>query len=175
MSAGSVTARRACRLRRSAVLPKSGYGRPRQDSRSFGPRAERRLDAPAHLAERVASQDHLVAVLEEGAGGAVRQLDRLGPVPAQFDQAAALVALGAGDGARREQVARAHARAVDGQMGNLLRDGPVEMTRIGAGHLSPVQLDLQCNVVGPRLLAQVLERLRLLRLARDSALGQLVQ
>ena len=53
--------------------------------------AERRLDPAAHLAERLAPQDHLVAVLEERAGGAVGQLDRLLAVPAQLDQAAALL------------------------------------------------------------------------------------
>ena len=42
--------------------------------------AERRLDPAAHLAQRLAAQDDLVAVLEERARGAVGELDRLLPV-----------------------------------------------------------------------------------------------
>ena len=54
----------------------------------------------AHLAERLAAQHDLVAVLEERARRAVGQLDRLRPGPRQLEQAAALLALGARDRAR---------------------------------------------------------------------------
>src|SRR5215207_2200336 len=139
------------------------------------PVVRRRLDPAADLAEWVAAQDHLVAVLEERASGAVRQLDRLLSVPAQLDQASTLLPLGAGDGACGEQVARAQARAVHRQVSDLLGYRPVQVPRVRARHNGAVQLDLQWDVEGPWLLAQIVERVWLLRLARDAAVGELVE
>src|SRR5688500_2117078 len=120
-----------------------------------------RLDSAAHLAQRVAAQHDLVAVLQEGAGRAVRQLDRLVAVPAQLDQASALVAVRPRDRPGGQQVAGPEARAVHRQVRYLLRDRPVEVAGIRLRDDSPVQLDRQCNVVGPRLLREIRERRRL--------------
>src|ERR1051326_7141208 len=48
---------------------------------------------------------HLVVVVQPGAGAAVGQRQRLGAVPGQLEQAAALVPVLAADRAGREQVA----------------------------------------------------------------------
>src|SRR5829696_3882131 len=128
-------------------------------------RREHRFDPPAHLAQGLAAQHHLVAVLEERAGRAVGQLDRLLAVPAQLDEAPALFALRSGDRAGREQVTRAQARAVHGQVRDLLRARPVEVTRVGAGDHRAVQLDLERDVICPGLLGEIRQRRRLLPLA----------
>jgi 4-alpha-glucanotransferase len=84
-----------------------------------------RLDRPDHVAEgdpaaarargRVAEHD-LVAVLEEGTTAGHRLL----PAPAELEERPALARLGSADRAGREQVARAGAGAVDGQVGEHL-------------------------------------------------------
>ena len=52
-----------------------------------------------------------VAVFEERALDAAVELDRLGAVPADLQQAAALVLLGAGDGAAAQEIADIHGAA----------------------------------------------------------------
>src|SRR5688572_15543317 len=85
------------------------------------------LDPAAHFPQRIAAQHHLVAVLQERAGRAVGQLDRLLAVPAQLDQASALLALRPRDRPGGQQVAGPQARAVHGEVRDLLGDGPVEV------------------------------------------------
>src|SRR6516162_1106158 len=61
--------------------------------------------------------DDLVAVFEEGAPGAVGQVQGLGAVPGQFQETAELAALGAADRARGVQVPGAQRRAAAGEVG----------------------------------------------------------
>src|SRR4051794_15358548 len=110
-------------------------------------RLPRGLDAAADLAEsdpaaaragcRVA-EHHLVAVREEGAA----VTERLGATPGQLEERAALVALGAADGAGGVEVAGAERGAVDGEVGQHLGRGPVHgAVRRAADHRA-VQLNL---------------------------------
>src|SRR5918992_2814711 len=121
-------------------------------------------DRAAHFAERHApgatSQDHGVAVLEERALAAVGEPQRVAPVPRQLDQAAHRAGLRARDRARGEQVAGPRRRAVDGRVGELLRERPVQAAGVGPRDDRAVQLDLELDVQRPvSLRAQVRERL----------------
>src|ERR671910_574198 len=75
--------------------------------------------AEAYAAGRRRPHHHLVAVLQEGVRLAP-QVERLGAVPGQLEQAAALLLLRAGDGAGAEQVAGPQRGAVHGQVGEHL-------------------------------------------------------
>src|SRR5215210_604274 len=163
----------------SQLIPRRGVlcvrSRPavRSAARSAARSAVRGLYPAAHLAQWVASEDHLVAVLQKGARGAVLELDRLLSVPAQLDEAAALVWLGAGDRAGGEEVAGPQPRSVHREVGHLLCDRPVQVARVRARHDRFVQLHLERDVERPWILAQVLERLGLLWLARHAPVREL--
>src|SRR6516162_9931738 len=90
--------------------------------------------APADLAEADqltvrarggGGNDDVVSVFEEGAPGAVGQVQRLGAVPGQFQEAAELSPFRAADRARGVQVPGAQRRAAAGEVGEHLRRGPV--------------------------------------------------
>src|SRR5687767_14563805 len=120
----------------------------------------RRLDPPGHLAEgdaaaaaprRGGGEGHLVAVLEEGAGRAVGEGQRLLPAPGQLDERAALVLRRAGDGAGGEQVPGAQAGAVDGHVCQLLGRRPVHEAERRAADQLTVEPHLDADVESPRL------------------------
>ena len=139
---------------------------------AYAPTIRPRTSASATAASPVArepAQDDLVAVLEERALAPAGEREGLGAVPRQLEQAAALLALGARDRPRAEQVAGAHRGAVDGQVGDLLGDAPVQVARVGLRHALAVELDLERDVERPRLLAQVRGGRRVLRLERRGA------
>src|SRR4051794_32503078 len=118
-------------------------------------------DAPAAGAGGGVAQRHLVAVLEEGAAAA----ERLLPAPAQLEERAALAGLGTADGARGEQVARACAGAVHGEVGEHLGGGPVHRAVRRPAHDLAVEhhLDLDVERPGVSAAGEVGERLRVLR------------
>src|SRR5262245_35937897 len=82
-------------------------------------------DALESIALAPAAEDDFVAVLEEPALLAVRQLQRLGSPPRQLEQAPPLVFLRPGNRAAAEQVAGAQVAAIAGVMGDELRRRPV--------------------------------------------------
>src|SRR3954454_19558919 len=101
------------RIPRSSVCD-CGAPAPSSAAATRGPPpSPRGLDTAGHLAEvdagavragRAGGEGHDVAVLEEGAGAAVGEADRLATAPGQLDEGAALVPARAGDGAGGEQV-----------------------------------------------------------------------
>src|SRR5262249_3893027 len=134
------------------------------------------LAPPAH--------DEAVAVFQEGALGAAGQFDRLGTVPGNLQQAAALVLLGAGDRAGAEEITDIHGAAGGSVVHQLLHRGPVHVFEIGAAdarrgiRAARAQRDIELDIVvlRPGLLeivewhrrlrrAQLPERLQ--RLTRD--------
>ena len=114
----------------------------------------RREHAAGHLAERdpatrdpgsgVAERDR-VAVLEEAALHAV-DVEGLLTSPRELEQRAALPGGGSGDGARSPQVARAHARAVHGGVGEHLSGRPVHGGVRRARHDGSVEEHLDLDV-----------------------------
>src|SRR3569833_1344688 len=87
--------------------PRNGRKSLRRDNRPLH-RAE--ADAVA-IALAPAAHDELVAVFEEGALGTAVKRDRLGAVPADLQQAAALILPGTGDGAAAQEIADIHGAA----------------------------------------------------------------
>src|SRR3954452_2041830 len=93
-------------------------------------------NSPAHLAQT----DAAGCALEDD-GVAVAQEAR-----AALEQRALAAGRGAGDRAGGVDVAGPRARAVDGRVRELLREGPVQVARVGAADRRPVELDLQLDV-----------------------------
>src|SRR5918994_127459 len=139
----------------------------------------RRLDPAAHLGQRNrraalagrarAAEDDLVAVLEEGALGAVGETKRLLAGAGRLQQAAVGSRLETGDRAGGVEVAGADGGAVDGGVGELLGAAPVEAARVGSGdhvllaRAGRDQGGLQLQIEGPGLVrSQVLVRWRVL-------------
>src|SRR5262245_62331379 len=87
-------------------------------------------DSPESFALAIPAKYHLVAVLQEPARLARRQVDRLGASPGQFDQTAQAVFRRARDRAARDQVARPQVATVARVMREHLRERPVEVPRI---------------------------------------------
>src|SRR5689334_401302 len=79
-----------------------------------------------------AAHEKRIAVFEERAPGTPVELERLGAVPADLQQAAALVLFGTGDGARPQEIADIHRTAAGGVVHELLHRGPVHVLEIGA-------------------------------------------
>src|SRR4051812_37672815 len=90
--------------------------------------------AQVHDTSRVALEDHSVAVLEERARASVGKLEWSFASPRQLDEAALAAAFRAGDRARGVQIARPDRGAVRGEVGELLRDRPVEPRERRGGH-----------------------------------------
>src|ERR1700744_3726839 len=67
-----------------------------------------------------AAHDKRIAVLEKASFDTAGKLDRMGPIPADFKQAAALVRFRAADGAAAQEVADVHGAARGGVMHQLL-------------------------------------------------------
>ena len=86
---------------------------------------------------------------------AVGEGQRLLAAPAELEEAAAGVLAGAGDRARPEEVAGAHRRAVDGEVGEHLGRRPVHVAELRARDDGAVPLDLDVDVeaVGVRAVA----------------------
>src|SRR5680860_841973 len=116
-----------------------------------------------------------VAVLEEGALNAGNRKGLLA-TPRQLEQRSALVLLCAADRARGEQVAHAKGRAVDGQVREHLRGGPVHRpVRRASDHLA-VQLDLEVDVVASHGAGtEVVERFRILARKVDASCRQCLE
>src|SRR3954468_11827029 len=102
-------------------------------------------NSPAHLAQT----DAAGCALEDD-GVAVAQEAR-----AALEQRALAAGRGAGDRAGGVDVAGPRARAVDGRVRELLREGPVHMAGVRAADRLAVQLDLQLDV--QRVVARGLE------------------
>src|ERR1700753_2510422 len=96
---------------------------PRNDE-NLSRRKYRRLDfADADaiaVALAPAAHHQRIAVFKKCAFGALGQLDRLGAIPAYFEQAAALMFLRAADGARPQEIADIHSAAGGGVVHQLL-------------------------------------------------------
>src|SRR5690606_16016421 len=106
-------------LLRMASRGGSGAAARRQQHAAAFAEADRGLA----LAAAAGTQDHLVAVLEEGAGLAAGERERLLAAEGALQQAAELAGLGAGQGAGAEQVARLQLAATDAVVGDHLRHG----------------------------------------------------
>src|SRR4029078_10874118 len=119
-----------------------------------------------------AAHDQRTAVFEERSPDAAGQLNGSRTVPADLEETAALVLLGAGDGAGPQECADIHGAAGRGVVHQLLHRRPVHVFEIGAADSPPLihgastQGDVKLHVVIVRLrLAQVFQRLRGLRRA----------
>src|SRR5690349_18525777 len=82
-------------------------------------------DAHRILALAPGAQRHLVAVLQEAASFAVRQLDGLLPALADLEQRAEAAAIIRGERSSADQVARLQVAAVAAVMGDDLRCAPI--------------------------------------------------
>src|SRR6478672_6961596 len=129
--------------------------------RQDGAAAFAETDTTCSIALAVAAQDDAVAVLEEGARLAVRQMDWLLAALAEFEERARLVGIRSRKRAGTEEIARLQVATVDRVMCNHLRNGPVRVVEVGrhqtlAGltgftHLRCLQPDLELDVEGARL------------------------
>src|SRR5438876_8578780 len=99
--------------------------RRRDDGAAFA-----EADAGAAGAGAMGAEDHLVAVLEEGARLAVRQLDRVLAARRDLEQAAAAFVLRPRAGAGAHEVADRKVAAGAGVMRHHLRNGPVDGGKI---------------------------------------------
>src|SRR5882724_4666200 len=84
------------------------------------------------LARAAGALDHLVAVLDERARFAARQLQRRLAALGELEQRAGRVRRRAGDGSRSEQVARPQVAAVRAVVGDELRRRPVGAVVVAA-------------------------------------------
>src|SRR5229473_1271556 len=99
--------------------------RRRDDGAAFA-----EADAGAVGAGAMGAKDHLVAVFEERARLAVRQLDRVLAARRDLEQAAAALVLRARAGAGAHEVADREIAAGAGVVRHHLRDGPVDGGKI---------------------------------------------
>src|SRR6185437_4806250 len=79
-----------------------------------------------------AAHDQRIAVLEKGSLDAAFEFDRLGAVPAYFEQAAALMLFRSADGAAAEEIADLHGATAGGVVYQLLDRRPIHVLEIGA-------------------------------------------
>src|SRR5262245_30757229 len=80
------------------------------------------------------------AVEQEGAHGAVGQRQRALTAPRQLDEAALGTRFGAAHGAAAEEVTGPDARAVRGEVGELLGEGPVHVAETRRAHRGAVEV-----------------------------------
>src|SRR6185312_5719807 len=136
----------------SAPLPPYPSASPR---RQDGALDFAEADAVA-VALAPAAHDQRIAVLEKGSLDAAFEFDRLGAVPAYFEQAAALMLFRSADGAAAEEIADIHGAATGGVVHQLLDRRPVHVPEIGAadrggllhGRRAQGHLELEIVIVG---------------------------
>src|SRR5215203_5250719 len=141
----------------------------------------RRNDAPAAFAEPDPSKafafaeafhDYLVTVFEKTSLFSIRQIERFGAAPSQFEQASAFVFFFPAHRPGRHQIARLQVAAVRSVMREHLADRPVEVFRIrtrkqvrfdiGVPHLFGLDINLEIDVEAAKLIvlivAEIIER-----------------
>src|SRR5215831_4200456 len=127
-----------------------------QSSRHHAANALPKPDSPKFCAFAVSSENHFVAVLEEGPCLAARKRQRLASAPRALEKTSPRFLRRPRHGAAREQIAGSEIAAIARVMRDELRDGPVhvresprahaEWRRSGLAHARGAQIHLERDV-----------------------------